>query len=54
MGATISSITRQGAFEPFGLQVARGQIQGHSSFQIFGYNPDLDTSEESIELWALP
>lgn len=48
MATTISSITRQGAFEPFGLQVARGQIQGHSSFQIFGYNPDLDTTEESI------
>lgn len=48
MATTISSITRQGTFEPFGLQVSRGQIQGHSSVTVFGYNPDLDTSEESI------
>lgn len=43
-----SSITRMGTIEPFALQVARGQITGHSSFSIFGYNPDLDTSEESV------
>lgn len=48
MSTIISSITRQGTFEPFGLQVARGQIQGHSDVLIFGYNPDVDTSEESI------
>lgn len=48
MSTTISSITRQGTFEPFGLQVARGQIQGHSNIIIFGYNPDLDTTEESV------
>jgi len=48
MSTTISSITRQGTFEPFGLQVARGQIQGHSVVSVFGYNPDLDTSEESV------
>jgi hypothetical protein len=42
------SVTVQGAYEPFNLQVARGQIMGHSSFSIFGYNPDLDTSEESV------
>lgn len=48
MNSTLSSITRQGTFEPFGLQVARNQIQGHSGIIIFGYNPDLDTSEESI------
>ena len=48
MSTTISSITRQGTFEPFGLQVARGQIQGHTVVQVFGYNPDLDTSEESV------
>lgn len=46
--SVVSSITRVGTFEPFGLQVARGQITMHESFQIFGYNPDLDTSEESI------
>jgi hypothetical protein len=48
MATIFSSVTRQGAFEPFGLQVARNQIQGHQSFQIFGYNPDVDTSEESV------
>lgn len=48
MSTTISSITRQGAFEPFGLQVSRGQIQGHTNVIVFGYNPDLDTSEETV------
>lgn len=48
MSTTISSITRQGAFEPFGLQVARGQIQGHSDVIVFGYNPDIDQTELSI------
>lgn len=48
MATTISSITRQGTFEPFGLQVSRGQIQGHSSVIVFGYNADVDTSEESV------
>jgi hypothetical protein len=48
MSTIFSSISRQGAFEPFGLQVSRKQIQGHSDVIVFGYNPDLDTSEESI------
>ena len=48
MTTTISSITRQGAFEPFGLQVPRNQIQGHEGVIVFGYNPDVDTTEESI------
>lgn len=48
MATTFSSVTRQGAFEPFGLQVARSQIQGHSNVIVFGYNPDVDTSEESV------
>jgi hypothetical protein len=48
MATTISSITRQGTFEPFGLQIARNEIQGHSSVIVFGYNGDLDTVEESI------
>ena len=48
MATIISSITRQGTFEPFGLQVSRGQIQGHSSVIVFGYNPEVDTSEESV------
>lgn len=48
MATIFSSVTRQGAFEPFGLQVARNQIQGHSNVIVFGYNPDVDTSEESV------
>lgn len=47
MGAP-SSVTQFGEFGPFELQVARGQIAFHNSFQVFGYNPDLDTSEESV------
>jgi hypothetical protein len=45
---TVSSITQKARYEPFELQVARGQIAFHESFQVFGYNPDLDTSEESV------
>lgn len=52
MSTTISSITRQGAFEPFELQVARGQIQGHRSVTVFGFNPDVDTAQVSV--WPLP
>jgi len=48
MSTTLLSITRQGTFEPFGLQVSRGQIQGHSTVIVFGYNPDVDTSEETV------
>jgi hypothetical protein len=44
----VSSITRVGTYEPFELQVARGQITMHSAINVFGYNPDVDTSEESI------
>lgn len=48
MSTTISSITRQGAYEPFELQVSRGQIQGHSVVQVFGRNADIDQTEESV------
>ena len=48
MSTTISSVTRLGAYEPFGLQVSRNQIQGHTPIIVFGYNADLDTGEESI------
>lgn len=34
---TYSSATRQGAYEPFDLQVARGQVMGHSTVNIYGY-----------------
>lgn len=42
------SISIQGLSEPFELQVARGQIEGHQIVQVFGYNSDLDLTEESI------
>ena len=42
-----SSVSRQGATEPFELQVSRGQIQGHSVVTIAGYNSNVDTS------WAM-
>jgi hypothetical protein len=48
MSSIISSISRQGTYEPFELQVSRGQIQGHSTVIVFGYNPDIDTSEETV------
>jgi hypothetical protein len=34
---TYSSATRQGAYEPFDLQVARGQVDGHSTVNIYGF-----------------
>ena len=48
MATIISSITRQGAFEPFELQVARGQIQGHKTLFKFGNNSDINGSLETI------
>lgn len=52
MSTIISSITRQGAYEPFELQVSRGQIQGHRNVTVFGFNPDVDTTQVSV--WPLP
>lgn len=43
-----SSVTRTGAYEPFNLQVSRGQIPWHQAITIFGYNGDVDTSIETI------
>jgi len=49
----ISSVTKTGASEPFELQVARGQIQGHSVQNIFGYNVSVSTGS-FIPVWELP
>lgn len=46
--AVAYSITASGRYEPFGLQVSRGQIMGHRAVTVFGYNADVDTSEETI------
>ena len=43
-----SSITKVGTYEPFNLQVARGQIPWHQSVVVFGYNSDVDTSVETV------
>ena len=42
------SISIQGLSEPFELQVARGQIEGHSSFCQFGINTAVGTANETI------
>jgi hypothetical protein len=46
---TYSSATRQGAYEPFDLQVARGQVDGHSTVNIYGYGGAITTS--TIPAW---
>ena len=46
---TYSSATRQGSYEPFDLQVARGQIDGHSTVNIYGYQPAVATT--FIPVW---
>jgi hypothetical protein len=45
---SFASQTQYGKNEDFALQVARGQVQGHTVVNIFGYNSDVDTSEESV------
>ena len=42
--ADIRSITQVGTSEPFELQVARGQIPGHSIRNLFGTNPAIGTT----------
>ena len=41
---TYSSVTRVGAYEPFELQVSRGQISGHEQVNIFGSASAVSTS----------
>ena len=45
----VASVTRAGAYEPFDLQVARGQIMGHSTVNIYGYGAAITTS--TIPAW---
>jgi hypothetical protein len=42
------SISAERRHEDFTFQVARGQIAGHRSVVVFGFNPDLDTTEATI------
>lgn len=48
MGITPSSISKTGRTEPFELQLVRNQIPWHKAITIFGYNPDVDSSLETI------
>ena len=43
------SVTVQGAYEPFDLQVARNQIMGHQTVSLFGYQSSVTTT--SIPVW---
>lgn len=45
----VASVTRNGAYEPFDLQVARNQIMGHSVLSLFGYQTSITTT--SIPVW---
>lgn len=47
--SVVSSISRFGLYEPFDLQVARGQITGHSTVNIYGYQPLV--AQTFIPLW---
>jgi len=44
----VRSITQVGTYEPFELQVARGQITGHKTLFKFGINGDVGTSVETV------
>lgn len=48
MATPVLSLSKLGLIEPFNLQVSRGQIFGHTSVTIFGYNPDVDTSQVTV------
>jgi hypothetical protein len=47
---TYSSVTRNGAYEPFDLQIARGQVDGHSIVSIFGYSTTVGSTAQG-PLW---
>jgi hypothetical protein len=46
--AEIASVSQRGKFEPFELQVSRGQIAWHRAVIVFGFNPDVDASPETV------
>jgi hypothetical protein len=48
--SVVSSVTRTGRYEPFDLQVGRGQITGHQSVFLFGYSASI-TSAAFIPAW---
>lgn len=48
---TVRSITQVGTYEPFELQVARGQITGHSTVNIYGFQVSVTTT--NIPVWEV-
>jgi hypothetical protein len=46
------STTSERRHEDFPLQVSRGQIPGHRNVTVFGFNPDVDSTQVSV--WPLP
>jgi len=54
----VRSITQTGTYEPFELQVARGQITGHSTVNIYGAQGALSTTYlplwENLAAYAYP
>lgn len=44
----VASVTRAGRIEPFDLQVARNQIMGHSTVNIYGVNAAIGTSYATV------
>lgn len=48
MGSEISSISRIGKYEPFELQVGRGQISYHSLVNVQGYNAAQHTTFRAV------
>ena len=45
------SVTVQGAYEPFDVQVARNQIMGHSTVNIYGFQTAVTTA--NIPVWEV-
>lgn len=50
-GVVNQSITRVGRVEPFDLQIARGQITGHTPVNIFGYGTTPATANLFRAVW---
>lgn len=48
MATTNPSITQNGRFEPFDLQVGRGQLYGHSLLNVQGYNAAHGTTFRAV------
>jgi hypothetical protein len=47
----VASVTRAGAYEPFELQVSRGQIMGHNTANIFAYGTTPATAGLFRTVW---